>query len=62
MIALRIFSIIFLMNTLEFKQEMQRFLQAEQLHKVLVQNQLWSFLMYLMADLGKQIRKNHVSL
>jgi hypothetical protein len=50
------------MNTLEFKQEMQRFLQAEQLHKVLVQNQLWSFLMYLMADLGKQIRKNHVSL
>jgi predicted nucleotidyltransferase component of viral defense system len=41
----------------EFKQEMRRFLPVEQLNQVLEQEKLWSFIIYLVEDLGNQIRK-----
>lgn len=41
---------------LDFKHEMQRFLPLEQINKVLTQKNLWPFLIYLLNDLGTQIR------
>lgn len=41
----------------EFKQEMRRFLSREQLSQTLEQKDLWSFIIYLIEDLGNQIRK-----
>ncbi len=41
----------------EFKQEMQRFLPAEQIRKTLEQENLWGFITYLMEDLRNQIQK-----
>jgi predicted nucleotidyltransferase component of viral defense system len=43
----------------EFKQEMARFLPAEQIKKVLEQEGLWSSIVYLIQDLGRQIREAH---
>jgi hypothetical protein len=40
---------------IEFKQEMARFLPAEQAKKVLEQEGLWGSIIYLIEDLGKQI-------
>lgn len=42
----------------EFKQEMHRFLPAEQINKTLAQENLWAFITYLIEDLGRQIQKN----
>jgi predicted nucleotidyltransferase component of viral defense system len=41
---------------IEFKQEMSRFLPEESLNKILGQDNLWSFIAYLMEDLGQQMR------
>jgi predicted nucleotidyltransferase component of viral defense system len=41
----------------EFKQEMQRFLPANDIHQVIDQDDLWPFISYLMADWEKQILK-----
>ena len=38
---------------LEFTQEMNRFLPTEQMNK---QGGLWSFIVYLISDLGAQLR------
>ena len=43
---------------LEFKQEMSRFLPPEEIHKTLDQHNLWGFIVYLIGDLERQIRKN----
>jgi predicted nucleotidyltransferase component of viral defense system len=43
---------------LEFKQEMLRFLPPEQIRSTLEQHDLWSFIVYLIGDLDKQIRKS----
>ncbi len=43
--------------SLEFKQEMRRFLPAEQVHQIVEKNNLWEFITYLVDDLGKQLRK-----
>ena len=40
---------------LEFKQEMHRFLSLDQINKTVGQNNLWSFIVYLMGDLGVQL-------
>ncbi|MEK6734647.1 MAG: nucleotidyl transferase AbiEii/AbiGii toxin family protein [Pseudomonadota bacterium] len=42
---------------LEFKQEIQRFLPINQINKTLEQDNLWSFIAYLIEDLGNQIHK-----
>lgn len=39
----------------DFKKEMRRFLPAEQLNKILEQNSLWEFIVYLLKDLGDQM-------
>lgn len=39
-----------------FKQEMYRFLPAEQINKTLEQEDLWPFIVYLMDDLGQRIQ------
>ena len=39
---------------LEFKKEMQRFLPADQM-RIVEQNNLWSFIVYLLGDLLRQI-------
>jgi hypothetical protein len=44
---------------MEFKNEMLRFLPMEQ-SKTLEQAGLWGFIVYLMDDLSKQIRKNTI--
>ncbi len=41
----------------EFRQEMLRFLPLDQIRHILEQSDLWSFVVYLITDLGKQIRK-----
>ncbi len=43
---------------LEFKQEMLRFLPPEQIRNTLEQHDLWGFIVYLIGDLEKQIRKS----
>lgn len=45
-------------TALEFKHEMQRFLPIEHANKTLEQEHLWNFIIYLIEDLGAQIRKN----
>jgi predicted nucleotidyltransferase component of viral defense system len=42
----------------EFKQEMRRFLSVEQINKTLEQENLWTFVAYLIEDLGNQIHKS----
>lgn len=42
---------------LEFKKEMQRFLSLEQVKSVIEQNDLWSFIVYLIKELGIQVRQ-----
>ncbi len=42
----------------EFKQEMSRFLPTEQIDKILKQDNIWDFVIYLLEDLGHQIQKN----
>jgi predicted nucleotidyltransferase component of viral defense system len=42
-------------TVLEFKQEMRRFLAAEQINNTLNQENLWDFITYLIEDLGNQI-------
>ncbi|MGD0466434.1 MAG: nucleotidyl transferase AbiEii/AbiGii toxin family protein [Gammaproteobacteria bacterium] len=42
-------------TVLEFKQEMHRFLAAEQINNTLNQENLWDFVTYLIEDLGNQI-------
>ncbi|MBA2306829.1 nucleotidyl transferase AbiEii/AbiGii toxin family protein, partial [Candidatus Dependentiae bacterium] len=44
----------------EFKQEMIRFLSAEHISRIVEQEQLWSFITYLLEDLGNRI-KNKLS-
>jgi predicted nucleotidyltransferase component of viral defense system len=44
----------------EFKQEMSRFLPASQISKTLEQDNLWGFIVYLIEDLGNQIRGNKI--
>lgn len=39
----------------EFKQEMRRFLPAEQVNQIIEKNNLWSFITYLIEDFGNQI-------
>ena len=41
----------------EFKQEMHRFLLAEQINKTLKQENLWAFITFLIDDLGHQLPK-----
>jgi predicted nucleotidyltransferase component of viral defense system len=41
---------------LEFKQEMRRFLPADQISKTFEQDNLWAFIIYLIGDLGNRIR------
>lgn len=42
--------------SIEFNKEMYRFLPSEQINKTIEQNNLWSFIVYLMGDLDIQIR------
>lgn len=42
----------------EFKKEMHRFLPLEQINKTVEQDNLWSFIVYLIGDLGVQMLKN----
>ncbi len=41
--------------SIEFKKEMQRFLPAEQINKMIKQNDLWNFIIYLLNDLGTEL-------
>jgi predicted nucleotidyltransferase component of viral defense system len=41
---------------LEFKQEMRRFLSIDQINQIIQQENLWEFIIYLIKDLGKQIK------
>jgi predicted nucleotidyltransferase component of viral defense system len=40
---------------LEFKQEMRRFLPAEQVTQTIESDKLWEFILYLIGDLGAQL-------
>ncbi len=42
---------------LEFKKEMLRFLPLEQVNKIVEQDNLWAFIVYLVGDLGTQLKK-----
>jgi predicted nucleotidyltransferase component of viral defense system len=42
----------------EFKQEMRRFLPEEQIIKTIGQEDYWSFMVFLMEDLGLQVRRS----
>jgi predicted nucleotidyltransferase component of viral defense system len=42
---------------LAFEKEMRRFLSLEQINKMAEQNKLWHFIVYLMDDLGAQLRQ-----
>jgi len=42
----------------EYKKEIHRFLPLEHVNKTVDQNNAWSFIVYLIGDLGVQIRKN----
>lgn len=46
---------------LEFKQEMNRFLPADQINKTLEQDGLWAFIFHLIEDMEHQIRKSRLS-
>jgi predicted nucleotidyltransferase component of viral defense system len=46
---------------LEFKKEMHRFLSLKQINKTIEQDNLWSFIIYLIGDLGAQMRRNFVN-
>ncbi len=41
----------------EYKKEIHRFLSLEQLNNMRDQSNMWSFIIYLISDLGRQIRK-----
>jgi predicted nucleotidyltransferase component of viral defense system len=41
---------------LEFKKEIHRFLSLEQMNKMVEQDNLWSFIVYLIGDLERQLR------
>ncbi|GJM07176.1 MAG: nucleotidyltransferase [marine bacterium B5-7] len=41
----------------DFKNEMHRFLSQQQIDQVIAQDNLWDFIVYLIEDLGRQIRK-----
>lgn len=41
----------------EFKREMSRFLSAEQVSQIVEKDGLWDFIIYLIEDLGSQMRK-----
>ena len=41
----------------EFKKEMHRFLPPQQINQSLHQNDLWTFIVYLISDLGTQMRQ-----
>jgi len=43
--------------SLEFKQEMQRFLPIEKVNEMMKQDDLWQFIIFLMHDLSHQVRK-----
>ncbi|MDF3047945.1 MAG: hypothetical protein K0R73_1063 [Candidatus Midichloriaceae bacterium] len=45
---------------LEFKQEMRRFLPADQISKTFEQDNLWAFIIYLISDLGNRIRNMQI--
>jgi hypothetical protein len=47
--------------SLEFKQEMLRFLSPEQVRDTLNQRELWNFIVYLIGDLETQIKKSMVT-
>lgn len=40
---------------MEFKKEMQRFLSAEQINKIILQENLWPAIVYLMGDFREQL-------
>jgi predicted nucleotidyltransferase component of viral defense system len=42
---------------LAFKQEMRRFLSLEQINKIVEQDNLWGFVLYLMDDLNAQLHR-----
>lgn len=42
---------------LEFKKEMHRFLPTEQMGKIVGQDNLWPFIVYLISDLGAQLHQ-----
>jgi predicted nucleotidyltransferase component of viral defense system len=42
---------------LEFKREMRRFLSLDQMNKIVEQSDMWPFIVYLIGDLGAQMRK-----
>ncbi|HQY22840.1 MAG TPA: nucleotidyl transferase AbiEii/AbiGii toxin family protein [Gammaproteobacteria bacterium] len=46
---------------LEFNKEMRRFLSPDQINKTIAQNNLWSFIVYLIGDLDTQLRKSLVN-
>lgn len=41
----------------EFKKEMLRFLPSKEVDKIMAQNELWTFIAYLMKNLGEQLHK-----
>lgn len=43
--------------SLEFRQEMRRFLPVEQVNQVVEKDDLWAFITYLIEDLNRQILK-----
>jgi predicted nucleotidyltransferase component of viral defense system len=45
---------------LEFKKEMCRFLSLEQMNKIVAQDNLWAFIIYLIDDLGTQLSQYFV--
>jgi predicted nucleotidyltransferase component of viral defense system len=44
--------------SLEFKQEMRRFLSSEQVNQIVEKDNLWDFITYLIEDLGNQLHEN----
>lgn len=42
---------------IEFKKEMSRFLSSPQINKQMAQDNLWAFIVYLMGELGTQLRR-----
>jgi hypothetical protein len=44
--------------SVEFKQEMRRFLSNEQVNQIVDKDNLWVFINYLIDDLGNQLLKN----
>ncbi len=43
---------------LEFNKELRRFLSPEQMNKAVEHSNLWAFIIYLIGDLGAQLRQN----